>query len=146
MPGGRPPKAPIYTLPHGIEVISEYRPNTKCPYWRVRIRPHPFFIGSKVVFGGQCVRRCCVVACSKIGRGLAAGEQVHHLDHDTCNDAPENLLVLTSAEHNAHHKTGSKHRPEVKARIGASVRRAYQEGRHAARPILKRDEKGRIAA
>ncbi|MDT7835004.1 hypothetical protein [Aquabacterium sp. OR-4] len=34
---GRPPKAPIYVLAHGIEVIGEYAPNTKCPYWRVRI-------------------------------------------------------------------------------------------------------------
>ena len=40
---GRPPKSPIYVLPHGIEVIGEYAPSRKNRYWRVRIRPHRFF-------------------------------------------------------------------------------------------------------
>ena len=146
MPVGRPLKAPIYVLPHGVEVIAEYGPNPRCPYWRLRVRPHPFFSGSKVAFGGQYVRRCCAIACSKIGRAIAPNEHVHHIDHDPCNDAPENLMVLPRAEHNTHHKAGSKHRPEVKKRISDSVRRAYQEGRHPVSSIAKRDSKGRIAA
>ena len=52
---GRRLKAPLYVLPHGIEVIGEYAPNKKCPYWRVRVRPHPLIVG-KVVHGGVYIR------------------------------------------------------------------------------------------
>ena len=46
-------KAPIYTLPHGIEVIGEYPARGKNPYARLRIRPHPFFPNVRVISNGM---------------------------------------------------------------------------------------------
>lgn len=49
-----------------------------------------------------------IVAAAKIGRPLAKGEIVHHLDNDIRNNAPDNLEVLASqSEHAKLHK--SKH-------------------------------------
>lgn len=141
---GYPPKAPLYTLPHGIEVIGEYAPSKANRYWRVRIRPHAFFPDVKVAFGGAYVRRSRVVLASKLGRALTAEEHAHHEDEDTSNDSKPNIEVLSPAEHNRHHKTGSRHADESKARIAAGVKRAYAEGRHAKTVITNRDNKGRI--
>lgn len=38
-----------------------------------------------------------------IGRPLRADEQVHHRDHNRLNNAPENLELVTSAEHGLRH-------------------------------------------
>jgi len=138
-------KAPLYVLPHGIEVIGEYAPGARNPYWRVRIRPHPFFANVRVVAGGCYVRRSRVLLASKLGRALERGEHAHHGDEDRAHDAADNLELLTAAEHNAHHKTGSQHAPDVRARIAAAVKRAYAEGRHARPAITNRDHLGRIA-
>lgn len=126
---GRPLKAPIYVLPHGIEVIGEYAPNDKCPYWRVRIRPHPFFEGTPVRCNGYDVRRSRVLLASKLGRAIARYEHAHHGDEDRSNDSSNNVEALTAAEHNRHHKTGSRHTPDAKARISAGLRLARHEGR-----------------
>ena len=40
-----------------------------------------------------------VVAEQKIGRKLLVGEIVHHVDGDKWNNHPDNLLVMTQAEH-----------------------------------------------
>jgi hypothetical protein len=40
-----------------------------------------------------------VVAEQKLGRKLASGEIVHHIDGDKWNNHPNNLLVMTQAEH-----------------------------------------------
>jgi hypothetical protein len=45
-----------------------------------------------------------VVAEQKLGRRLHAHEHVHHIDGDKTNNAPENLEVLTAAEHRVHHR------------------------------------------
>src|SRR5690554_4036464 len=126
------PKKPIYTLPHGIEVIGEYRPNKQCKYWRVRLRVHPLFPDTKVVCGGICVRRNRVVMTSVLGRPLKPCEHVHHKDENCENDSPDNLEVLTAAEHNAEHKCGFKHNEDTKQRIRASLENAYREGRKTA--------------
>lgn len=44
-----------------------------------------------------------VVAEVVIGRKLLPGEVVHHIDGDKSNNAPENLEVLTQAEHTRRH-------------------------------------------
>lgn len=44
-----------------------------------------------------------LVAEQVIGRRLARGEVVHHRDHDTTNNAPDNLQVLTRRQHHAEH-------------------------------------------
>ena len=40
-----------------------------------------------------------VVAEQKLGRPLLPGEIVHHKDGDKWNNSPENLEVMTQAEH-----------------------------------------------
>jgi hypothetical protein len=48
-----------------------------------------------------------VIAEQKMGRPLAPGEVVHHIDGDNRNNAPENLQVLASqAEHARLHNLG----------------------------------------
>ena len=44
-----------------------------------------------------------VVAEQMLGRTLATGETVHHLNRDKTDNRPENLEVLTRSEHAAHH-------------------------------------------
>jgi hypothetical protein len=34
---------------------------------------------------------------------VPAGFIVHHIDHDSLNDAPDNLVAMSRAEHLAHH-------------------------------------------
>ncbi len=45
-----------------------------------------------------------VVAEKKLGRPLLRGEIVHHLDEDKRNNHPDNLEVLTRAQHIAKHR------------------------------------------
>ncbi len=136
---GRVKKAPIYVLPHGIEVIGEYAPNKKCPYWRVRVRPHPLIVG-KVVHGGVYIRRSRAIATANLGRIIGPDEHVHHQDGRE-NDVPEHLEVLSPAEHMRHHKVGAKHTDEAKKRIGESVTKAYEEGRIERRYLVGSEQK-----
>lgn len=43
------------------------------------------------------------VASLNLGRWLTAKEHVHHIDEDKLNNLPENLRVLSLAEHNSIH-------------------------------------------
>jgi hypothetical protein len=137
-------KPAIYVLPHGIEVIGEYPARGKNRYWRVRIRPHPFFPGVPIVSNGIYVRRNRVVLASKLGRALTADDIAHHDDEDRDNDAPENIEATTPAEHNRHHKAGTKHHADSKAKTSATLKRIYAESGHSRPTILKRDNLGRI--
>lgn len=130
------PKLPLYVLPHGIEVIGEYPARGKNLYWRLRIRPHPFFPDAKVVSNGCYVRRNRVVLASQLGRALTAEEIAHHDDEDRENDAPGNLKLSTHAEHNRHHKVGTKHSEEAKSRISAGLTLAIAEGRRLPPPLF----------
>jgi len=42
------------------------------------------------------------IAAARLGRPLWPGEVVHHLDGDSTNNTPENLLVLPSQSFHAH--------------------------------------------
>lgn len=44
-----------------------------------------------------------LVAEKKIGRLLTEHEVVHHIDEDKHNNKAENLVVMTSSEHNSYH-------------------------------------------
>jgi hypothetical protein len=140
---GVPKKPAVYVLPHGIEVVGEYPPRGQNRYWRVRVRPHPFFSAPNVS-GGLYIRRSRVVMASVIGRALLPSEHVHHKNENVDDDSPENLELITAQRHNAHHKKGSAHTEKAKRKIQKSLKLAYEEGRHRRPQILARDEKGRI--
>jgi hypothetical protein len=44
-----------------------------------------------------------VLTENRLGRLLGSDEVVHHRDHNTVNDAPENLAVMSRADHGRHH-------------------------------------------
>jgi hypothetical protein len=44
-----------------------------------------------------------IVAANMLGRALRLGEEVHHRNGDWTDDRPENLEVLTRAEHAQRH-------------------------------------------
>lgn len=46
-----------------------------------------------------------IVAEQIVGRPLRKGEQVHHRDGDKTNNAPENLEILTAAQHRYEHRS-----------------------------------------
>lgn len=128
-------KAPLYVLPNGIEVVGEYAPKGVNRYWRVRIRPHAFFPDAAVQFGGVLVRRSRAVLAAKLGRALTAQEHAHHGEDGPHADTDSNLEVLTPAEHNRHHKTGSRHRAESRAQTSATLKQLYAAGLMVPHPI-----------
>ena len=137
-------KKPIYTLPHGIEVIGEYAPSERNPYWRVRVRPHHFFPDARPHFGAISVHRSRAVLASVLGRPLERNDHAHHIDGDRTNDSPANLQLLRAEEHNRHHKIGARHTAQVKQQIRNSLKQAHADGRHKKPIITTRDSLGRI--
>lgn len=115
---------PLYVLPQGIEVVSEYRRETRV---YVRIREHCLF-SAPVSNGAQLVARSRVVMTSIIGRELHYNEIVHHLNEDSFDDSEGNLCLVSAAEHNRTHKLGTKHSEGSKSRISASLKTAYALG------------------
>jgi hypothetical protein len=138
-------KPPLYVLPHGIEVIGEYAPNASMPYWRVRMRPHPFFPGVRVISNGITVHRSRAILASKLGRALTPADHAHHEDETKDHDVADNLELLTAAQHNQHHKTGTKHSAASRAKTSATLKALYAAGVMKAKPIAKRDIHGRIS-
>ena len=123
-------RPPIYVMNHGIEVLAEYAPSSINPYWRLRIRTHPFFPKAKSVSGAILVRRSRVVMSAELGREIRRDEHVHHKSGDRTDDAPANLEILEAAEHNRHHKLGSKHSDESRSKISAGMKEACADRLH----------------
>lgn len=141
---GRTPKQPLYVLPHGIKVIGEYAPTVKNPYWRVRIRPHPFFPDVLVVSNGCDIRKSRVMLASKLGRAIAPNEIAHHVNEDKTDDRPENIKLETATSHNRHHKTGFSHTTGSKGKISEGLLASYATGKHRRTAITERDKEGKI--
>ena len=51
------------------------------------------------------------VAAVREGRWLSSNEHVHHIDGDRANNVPENLVVMTNAEHAKAHNPGRRPTP-----------------------------------
>lgn len=130
---GRKRKNPLYTLPHGIEVIGEYPPAKKTGYYRLYIRAHHLF-DSTVKSGNMLIRKNRVIMTSIVGRKLLKTEIVHHKNGVTTDDRPENLELIDPASHNTIHKTGFNHSDKTKNRISKSMKLAFREGRHSPLP------------
>lgn len=120
-------KPSLYTLPHGIEVVGEYKPSGKNKYWRVRIREHEFF-NVAVIGGGMKVRRSRVIMSSIVGRRILDSEIVHHKNEDLNDDSPANLELMSAADHNRHHKAGFVHSDITKSKIRKAMKRLYASG------------------
>lgn len=67
-----------------------------------------------------------IVAEAKLGRPLAPGEIVHHIDGNRHNNAPENLEVMSQREHMREHGLGvpgaaPAHKPWTKRPVGEAL-------------------------
>lgn len=63
----------------------------------------------KVAVGVKSERLARVIASEKLGRPLRQGEIAHHKDEDCQNDDPDNIEIMTRAEHmNLHRKKASE--------------------------------------
>jgi len=118
----------LYTLPNDIHVVGEYSPSKSNPYARVRILKHHLF-DAVVKLGCQQVRKNRVVMISVLGRKLLISELVHHKNDNREDDLPDNLELISPADHNKHHKIGTKKSDESKAKTSESVKGAYLDGR-----------------
>ena len=48
------------------------------------------------------------IAEQQLGRNLIKGEQVHHIDMDSYNNDPDNLIVVSHSEHSSLHHNYNK--------------------------------------
>ena len=70
--------------------------------------------GHRRAYSNGYVYEHIVVAEAKIGRPLAKGEVVHHLDHDRLNNDPGNLVVVAShSEHIRLYHPNGRHRKSM---------------------------------
>ncbi|MFE6846560.1 HNH endonuclease signature motif containing protein [Streptomyces sp. NPDC057686] len=84
-------------------------PSSEFPIGTRRVRSDGY-VNVKAEHGWQLEHR--VVAEMTIGRGLETWEHVHHMDGDRANNSPDNLSVMTNAEHQRFHDhLGVQHAP-----------------------------------
>lgn len=108
---------PFYVPKYQID-NSRHFCSYKC-YWKFRskyyrLSKHPMWKGGRSLTvngyvtiieeeGKNYEHR--IVVETIIGRKLKRNEYVHHIDHDTSNNSPDNLIVLSASDHTKlHHK------------------------------------------
>jgi hypothetical protein len=81
--------------------------------------------------GKKYVLRSHLVAQAMVGRQVRLGENVHHLNGDKTDDRPDNLVVLTTAEHLAAHRAQNpdRYRSPIRSKLNADVVRAMRARR-----------------
>ena len=89
---------------------EELNPTRMTPETRAKLRRAHLGTGNGSSYAKRYGRHeHRVVAEELLGRPLLPGEVVHHIDGNRRNNAPENLIVLTSqAEHARLHMTQAK--------------------------------------
>lgn len=58
---------------------------------------------------------------------------IHHIDHDHNNNDPSNLMAMPVAEHVIHHKLGTTHSEETRAKMSAAHKGKPTTEEHLAR-------------
>lgn len=95
--GNRPPayrgdKHPSWKGGRSIHLV-----HGRTPYWRINV-------------DGKRVYEHRYVMERKLGRKLSPHEIVHHIDHDSTNNNPSNLQLMTWSEHTLHHHVGARYK------------------------------------
>lgn len=67
--------------------------------------------------------------CTFCDEAMTKLEVVHHRDEDPSNNDLENLKAMHTVCHNKHHHVGLIHTEDDKMKIGAGLKRAYDECR-----------------
>lgn len=71
----------------------------------------------RVTHEGKRVLLHRLIAEKSIGRPLAAGEHVHHVDGNRFNNSVDNLKIMSNSEHIRLHRTGCALSEETKRKI-----------------------------
>lgn len=96
-----------YVGGHHLRVVNAPRPPEACTNWRggVTYRNGYVYIHTPDHHRAidQRTKRCYLVMEATLGRPLTKVEEVHHINGVKDDDRPENLTVMTKAEHMRHH-------------------------------------------
>ena len=79
----------------------------------------------------------------KLGRKLLPTEVVHQIDGNKLNNDPDNLQIMTRAEHARLHKQGVPNSAQAKLKISQIVKEAWKTGKMDSikKPVIAYDKK-----
>lgn len=80
-----------------------------------------------ILIGGKRIQFHRYVMERRLGRKLEEHELVHHIDGDEKNNDPENLMVVTCAEHHLYHVAGRRRGGVASNRFSAELQARIRE-------------------